>query len=142
MLTKKIILGILVSLFSFGFSAAAIAEGYGTPNDALGDKNSSMTMENEGIEFDYSPMTARSGLASVSALNVDSEVIEFDYSPRENSNLASASSINKESEDIEFDYSPREDSKIIATLPSMKTDSENIQFDSSPRPVNCVAPNC
>jgi len=74
-------------------------------------------MGNDGIEFDYSPMTVSSGFGSASSWNSDGEVIEFDYSPRE-------------------------DSKVIATHPSMNIDSEDIQFDYSPMPVNCGTPYC
>ena len=117
MLTKKLLIVMSFFFFCHGLAAAAIAGSYGTPNVYLGDKDSSNTMGNDGIEFDHSPMTVSSGLASASSRNTDSEVVEFDYSPRE-------------------------DSKIIATRPSMNTDSKDIQFDYSQRPVNCGTPYC
>jgi len=117
MLTKKLLRVMLSFFFCIGLAAAAIAGGHGTPNHYLDDKNSSNTMGNDGIEFDYSPMTVSSGLVSASSWNSDDEVIDFDYSPRE-------------------------DSKVIATHPSMNIDSEDIQFDYSPMPVNCGTPYC
>jgi hypothetical protein len=107
MLIKNILIGMLVSLFCLGLVGTVIAGGYGTPNVYLDDKDSSDTMEKDGIEFDYSPMTVSSGFASASSRNNDIEVIEFDYSPRKSNNLASGPSMNKDSEDIEFDYTPR-----------------------------------
>jgi len=106
MLTKKIILGMLVSLLSLSFSSAAISGGDETPNVYLGDKDSSNTIGKDGIESAFSPMTINSGLASASSKNTDSEVIDFDSSPRRNS-IGSVLSIKKDRKDIEFDYSPR-----------------------------------
>ncbi len=117
MLTKKILIGLLTSFFCLGLAGVVIAGDYEKPYVSLSNQFTSMNMNNEDIDFDYSPRMDSSGLETVSSMNADSDVIEFDYSPRE-------------------------DSKIIATLPSMNTDSEDIQFDYSPRPMNCGTPYC
>ena len=116
MLIKNILIGLLVFLFCIGLAGMGIAGDNEKPYASRGDNVSSMNTENHNIEFDYSPMMASGGLASVSHMKEESEVIEFDYSPRERSSLASSSSMN--------------------------TDSEEIQFDYSPRPVNCGTPYC
>ena len=118
MLTKNILIGMMATLVSISFLAgASIAGDNDMPSISLSDIESSNTMGNDGIEFDYSPMAVSSSLASVSPRNTDNEVIQFDYSPRE-------------------------DSRIIATQPLRNADGEDIQFDYSPRAVNCGTPYC
>jgi hypothetical protein len=116
MLIKNILIGMLASLFCLGLAGTVIAGDNEKPYASLGDKSAPMNMENDNIEFDYSP--------------------------RERASLASVSLMNTDREDIEFDYSPREDSNNTAALSSMNTDSEDIQFDYSPRSVNCGTPYC
>ena len=85
MLIKNILIGILFSLFCIGLGGTGIAGHNEKPYAYLGYKVSPMNTENDYIEFNFTPMTVSSGLASVSLINADSEVIEFDYSPRESS---------------------------------------------------------
>ena len=116
MLTKKILVGMLVSLFCLGLSGAVIAGNIDKPYASPSVGVTSMNMEDDSIEFDYSP-TENSGIASVPLMNTDSDVIEFDYSPRD-------------------------DTRRAAVLPLANTDSEDIQFDYSPRELDCGTPYC
>jgi hypothetical protein len=61
MLTKKILIGLLTFFFCLGLTGAVIAGDYRKPYVSLGNQFTSMNMDNEDIDFDYSPRTVNCG---------------------------------------------------------------------------------
>ena len=116
MIIKNILIGMLTVLFFLGLSGAVITGDVEKPYASLSNLITPMNMENNNIEFEYSPIES-SSLASVPIMNTDSDVIDFDYSARD-------------------------DTQSTAALPSVNTDSGDIQFDYSPRSTNCGTPYC
>jgi hypothetical protein len=86
MLTKKILIGMLPSLFYLCLAGGVLAGNNEKPSDFSGDKVPSMYMNKDGIEFAYSPMVESSQIIAVSPVYENDENIEFDYSPRVASN--------------------------------------------------------
>ena len=116
MLIKNILIGMLIFLFFLGLSGAVIAGEVKKSYASFSDLITPMNLENNNIEFEYSPIQFNS-LASMPLVNTNSNVIDFDYSPKD-------------------------DAQSTAVLPSVNTNSENIRFDYSPRSINCGASHC
>jgi hypothetical protein len=114
MLTKKILIGMLASLFYLSLAGVVVAGNNEKPSDFSGDQVISTYMDKHGNEFSYSPMVESSQITAVSPVYVNDEDIELGYSPMEESSQISAlSPVYVNNEDIEFDYSPRVDGNEV-----------------------------